>query len=67
MAEHEQVYEVSIRVDGRYHVTVRAASLEEARARANEAVVDANFGELECIEWEAINATDEEDNIHDYL
>jgi hypothetical protein len=67
MAETKQTYEVSVRVDGRYQVTVRAASLEEARVRACEAVVDADFGELECIEWEAINAADEEGNIHDYI
>ena len=37
-------YDVAIRVDGRYYVTVDASSLEEAKQKASEKAEDADFG-----------------------
>lgn len=59
-------YIVSIAVDGRVDVTVEANSFEEAKKKACEEVCDVDFGELECIEWNAVNAEDENGVFKDY-
>lgn len=63
----EQTYDVGMKVEGRFYAFVRAKDLEEARKKAREAYEDADFGDLECIDMEVINATDSNGNIHDYI
>ena len=60
-------YDVAIRVDGRYYVTVDASTLEEAKQKASKKAEDADFGELESIDWEVINATDPSGKTHDFV
>lgn len=59
-------YTVSIAVNGRTDVIVEAENFEEAKKKACEEVCDIDFGALECIEWQAINAEDEKGNFVDY-
>lgn len=59
-------YDVGLRIDGRYYVTVEANSLLEAKELACVKASDADFGELECIDWEVIHATDELGRRHDF-
>ncbi len=63
----EQNYDVSFAVDGRLHVSVNARSFEEAKEKASEFVCEADFGELECIDWHAVNATDERGEMRDFV
>lgn len=62
----EQEYTVSIAVDGRIDIKVKASSFEEAKGKANIAFADANLGKLECISWTAINAEREDGEFRDY-
>ena len=52
-------YIVSVAVDGRVDVEVEANSFEEAKEKASNEVCEINFGNLECIDWHAVNAEDE--------
>ena len=59
-------YTVSIAVDGRVDVAVEANSFDEAKQKACMEVCDIDFGELESIDWYAVNAEDENGNFKDY-
>ena len=59
-------YIVSIAVNGRLSVEVEANSFEEAHDLAIDEVCDINMGELECIDWSAVNAEDESGKFVDY-
>lgn len=59
-------YTVSIAIDGRLDVEVEAESFEEAKAIACDDLYDEDFGSLECIDWHAVNAEDENGNFVDY-
>lgn len=59
-------YFVSFAVDGRAHVTVDANNPEEAKEKASQELCDIDFGELECIDWNAVNAEDEHGNLTDF-
>ena len=59
-------YVVSIAVDGRVDVEVEANSFEAARNIACNEVCDMDFGTLEFIEWNAVNAEDENGIFKDY-
>lgn len=59
-------YYVSIAVDGRVEVEVEASSFEEAKEKACEELYEVNLGVLDCIEWSAVNAEDENGNFVDY-
>lgn len=59
-------YIVSIAVDGRIDVEVEADSFEDAKTKACDAVCDLDFGKLECIGWNAVNAEDENGVFKDY-
>ena len=60
-------YEVGLRVEGRYYTKVKASSFEEARELAIDNYSDADFGELEDIDCDVINAVDVETmKIYDY-
>ena len=63
----EKEFWVSMKIDGRYHTPVRATDLETAAEKAKACFVEADFGELECIDSEIVNITDEDNNIHDYM
>ena len=58
-------YCVGYKVTGRYFAFVEAESVEEAKEKAEEKFLDADFGDLEDIgdsETEQINVTDLEGN-----
>lgn len=57
---------VSLAIDGRYHVVVDADSFEHAKEKAIEMYQDANFGDLECIDCNPVNAEDENGVFKDY-
>ena len=60
-------FEVSIRVEGRFYCNVNAKDFEEAKRKGEELFVSADIGDLECVEWKAVNATDTEtEEIHDF-
>ena len=44
-------YEVSIVVEARYHITVKASSPKEAREKAEIIFEEVDVGELECVDW----------------
>lgn len=60
----KQEYTVSMRVDGRVNVMVEASSFEEAFKLAKEAEYDPT--EVECVEYEPVNATDSHGILKDY-
>ena len=57
---------VSIAVDGRVDVTVEAESFEDTKEKTAAKVFEMDFGELESIDWHAVNAEDENGNFKDY-
>ena len=59
-------YTVSIAVDGRIDVEVEADSFEDAKTKACAEVCGVDFGNLEWIEWHAVNAEDENGERKDY-
>ena len=59
-------YYVGIAVDGRVYVEVEANSFEEAKEKAIDVFENIDFGQLEDIEAEAINAEDENGKFKDY-
>lgn len=65
-ASPEKNYVVNIAVNGRISISVDAENFEEARKKACTEICDADFGNLECIDWHAVNATDEKGNSVDY-
>lgn len=60
----KQEYTVSMRVDGRVNVMVEASSFEEAFKLAEEEEYDPT--EVECVEYEPVNATDSHGILKDY-
>lgn len=60
----KQEYTVSMRVDGRVNVMVEASSFEEAFKLAKEEEYDPT--EVECVEYEPVNATDSHGILKDY-
>lgn len=56
-------YYVRFKIDARYTVEIEADNLEEAREKANDEYIDADFGEAEDINGEAISVEDEDGNI----
>lgn len=59
-------YVVGIAIDGRYYARVDAENPDEAKKKAIEAYMDADFGELECIDCIPVNAEDENGNWTDF-
>ena len=60
-------YEVNMRVEGKYNVTVRAKSWDEAKLKAVKAWENADFGPLQDIDAEVIYATNlSTDELHNY-
>ena len=59
-------YYVTMAIEGRFTCEVEAKDLKEAKEKAIEEYWDADFGVLECIDAQAINAEDENGNLYDY-
>lgn len=59
-------YYVRIAVEGRVEVEVEADSFEEAKEKACNKVYDMDFGELEDIDWQAVNAETENGKHKDF-
>lgn len=57
-------YYVTYKIDARYIAEVEADNIEEAKKKADGKFLDANFGEAEDIDGEAIIV---EDNNGDYV
>ena len=57
-------YYVTYKIDARYIAEVEAENIEEAKKKAEGKFMDANFGEAEDIDGEAIII---EDNSGDYV
>jgi phosphomannomutase len=55
-------YYVTYKIDARYVVEVEADNLEEARKKAEEEYIDADFGVAEDIDGEDIIVEDENGN-----
>ena len=60
------MYYVTMAIEGRFICGVEAKDLKEAKEKAIEEYWDADFGVLECIDAQAINAEDENGNLYDY-
>lgn len=60
-------YDVSIAVDGRIYIHIpHAKDANEAKRLALNEFAHANIGEIECIDFHAVNATDKNDNLTDF-
>lgn len=59
-------YVVGIAVDGRVYIEVEAEDFADAKEKANDIFMDLDLGQLECIEWNNVNAEDENGNMIDY-
>lgn len=55
-------YYVIMRLDARFTACVEAESLEEAKKKANEVFVDADFGMAEDIDADTVAIQDEDGN-----
>lgn len=58
----EQPYVVSLAINGRYYAHVFAKDPKEAENKANDACSDADFGELETIDWTTDHVEDPDGN-----
>lgn len=58
-------YTVSIAINGRIDVMVDADSFDEAKTKANLTNVDMH--DMEVIDYHAVNATDENNVLKDYM
>lgn len=56
----EREFTVTVRIEGRYSVRVKAKNAEDAVEAANNTVTEADFGDLSDIEWGAVTVEDEE-------
>ena len=52
-------YIVGIAVDGSVYIEVEADSFDEARDKANDMMCEIDFGQLEDINWNVVNAEDD--------
>ena len=56
----EREFTVTVRIEGRYSVHVKAKTAEDAIKVANNTATEADFGDLSDIEWGAVTVEDEE-------
>lgn len=61
----EKDFVVSLAIDGRYYAHVKAKSPAEAVEKANNAAANADFGELEAIDWSVDHVEDQNGRIID--
>ncbi len=59
-------YVVSLAIDGRIDILVNADDPETAKNKALGKFMDIDIGDVECIDFHAVNATDENDNMTDF-
>lgn len=64
---NQPIYSVGFAVDGRFYARVHAADAQAAVKEATYAFQDADFGELECIDAQAVNVEDEDGNLTDLI
>lgn len=57
-------YDVSCRIEGRFHVLVSAESLAEAEKKATLAYQDADFGATEDVDMEIIHIIEDDNKYH---
>lgn len=63
----QSFYDVSIAIDGRMNIRVTDVfTLEEAKEQALIKFGEADIGDVECVDFHAVNATDENGNLTDY-
>lgn len=58
-------YVVSLAINGRYYAHVEAADPAEAIKKANAACTEADFGDLETIDWSTVHVEDPSGNFLD--
>lgn len=58
MEEKLKKYVVSLAINGRYYAHVEAANPAEAIEKANAACTEADFGDLETIDWSTVHVED---------
>ena len=59
-------YYVNVAVKGSACVTVEAENFEEAKKKAEDKLFEIDFGFLETIDWDAVNAEAEDGTYIDY-
>ena len=59
-------YVVSMAIEGRIDIEVEANSIEKAKEKAESAMCNINYDNLECIDYKAVNVTDENGTLTDY-
>lgn len=59
-------YYVTMAVNGRITLEVSATDFEDAKQKACNENCNTDFGQLECIDWHAVNAEDETGKTTDY-
>ena len=59
-------YTISFKVDGRLSVKVQADNIQEAFEKGKVAFEDADLKDMEFIDAEPVNCTDEDGNLTDY-
>ena len=57
-------YDVSCRIEGRFHVLVSAKSLADAERKATLAYQDADFGAAEDIDMEIVHIIEDDKKYH---
>lgn len=62
----QEKYTVSLAVDGRVDVEVSAENFEDACRKAVDLFTEVDIGDLECVEWKAVNAEASDGTFHDY-
>lgn len=65
-ASRQKQYLVSLAVDGRAEICVNAENFEEAKRKAMDRFTEFDCGDLECVEWKAVNAESSDGEFHDY-
>ena len=60
-------YTVSIAIDGRIDVEVEAKNFKEAKEKAEKEMYFVDLENMECINMFPVNATDENEEMEDYI
>ena len=63
----EQEYYVKIRVEGGVYFRVKAASLSEAKEKAEKEFGSTDLGELDTEVWQPVSAEDSKGKLHYYI
>ena len=67
--ETEKEYTISMKVDGRIDITVKATDPEEAKRKAERVweTEDIDFNKMEIVDSFPVNCFNETEGLHDYV